>query len=388
MANLPRMQGAPLLPSLGIVRAVLRLASTAGLLAALGCAADPASPSTSAPQPGPQPAPTAWYFPPVTGTAWSTARPAEAGFDSTALASAVDWAMAQASDAVVLLWRGRIVAERYAPGVTASTRGPVFSAGKTITGALIGQLAAEGRLQLDSSVTRYLGPGWSRVAPPAQERTITVRHLLAMASGLDDSLRTVVPPGSRFYYNNPAYYQLFGVLEAASGQTVPTLAAAHLFSRIGMPLALAFPSTDTGEPGFIFTMPAREFARFGLLVLRHGRWDTTVVLQDSAFLAKARQPSGTDNPAYGWLWWLNGSTTYRTPGPYALPVGAGPLFPAAPPDLVAALGKDDKKLYLVPSLDLVLVRLGDRAPISGGVSPAAISTFDNAFWTRLMAARR
>jgi hypothetical protein len=55
---------------------------------------------------------------------------------------------------------------------------------------------------------------------------------------------------------------------------------------------------------------------------------------------------------------------------------------------VAALGKDDKKLYLVPSLDLVLVRLGDRAPISGGVSPAAISTFDNALWTRLMAARR
>jgi hypothetical protein len=46
-------------------------------------------------------------------------------------------------------------------------------------------------------------------------------------------------------------------------------------------------------------MPAREFARFGLLVLRHGRWDATVVLQDSAFLARARQPSGADNPAYG-----------------------------------------------------------------------------------------
>ena len=55
-----------------------------------------------------------------------------------------------------------------------------------------------------------------------------------------------------------------------------------------------------------------------------------MVLQDSAFLVRARQPSGTDNPAYGWLWWLNGSTTYRTPGPYALPVGAGPLVPAAP----------------------------------------------------------
>lgn len=386
-----RLHATPI-PMDRLPRTIPRRAATAALLAtlgcALGCAADPAVAPTPAPPPVTQPAPSAWYTPPLTGTAWTTVRPADAGFDSTALASALDWAMAQNSDAVVMLWRGRLLAERYAPGVTATTRGPVFSAGKTITGALVGQLAAEGRLHLDSSVTRYLGAGWSRMTSPALERAITVRHLLAMASGLDDSLRTVAPPGARFYYNNPAYYQLFGVLEAAAGQPLSQVATSRLFSRIGMPLALAFPSTDTGEPGFIYTMPAREFARFGLLVLRHGRWDGTTVLQDSAFLARARQPSGTDNPAYGWLWWLNGSSAHRTPGPYLLPTNAGPLFPAAPADLVAALGKDDKKLYLVPSLDLVFVRLGDRAPISGGISPAAISTFDNALWTRLMAARR
>jgi CubicO group peptidase (beta-lactamase class C family) len=365
-----------------------RRASIAGLAAGLlatiaACTAD--SPSAPAP-PTPPPA---WYFPPTTGTTWTTARPADAGFDSTALASALDWAMAQNSDAVLVLWRGRLVAERYASGITATTRGPVFSAGKTITGALVHQLAAEGRLHLDSSVTRYLGAGWSRVASPPAERAITVRHLLAMASGLDDSLRTVVPiPGTRFYYNNPAYYQLFGVLEAASGQTVPQLAAARLFGPIGMPLALAVPSTDTGEPGYVFAMPAREFARFGLLVLRHGRWDTTPVLTDSAALTQARRPSGTDNAAYGWLWWLNGSASHRTPGPYALPATPGAMFPAAPSDMAAALGKDDKKLYLVPSLDLVVVRTGDRAPISGSTSPDAISSFDNAFWTRLMSARR
>jgi hypothetical protein len=56
--------------------------------------------------------------------------------------------------------------------------------------------------------------------------------------------------------------------------------------------------------------------------------------------------------------------------------------------MAAALGKDDKKLYLVPSLDLVVVRTGDRAPISGSTSPDAVSSFDNAFWTRLMSARR
>jgi CubicO group peptidase (beta-lactamase class C family) len=358
------------------------LAAALAVFTLIACA----SAEPSAPAAGPATPPS--YFPPISTAEWAAATPADAGFNAARLDSALAWAGQQQSDAVIILWRGRLVTERYWRGFTATTRGPVFSAGKTITSALVGQLAAEGRLHLDSAVTRYLGAGWSRAASPATERAITVRHLLGMASGLDDSLRTVTGAGPRFYYNNPAYYQLFGVLEAASGRTLPELFTDRLGTRIGMPLTIAFPNTDTGEPGYIFTMPAREFARFGLLVLHHGRWNGTTVLQDSAFLAQARRPSGSDNAAYGWLWWLNGSASHRTPGPYTLPTTAGSLFPNAPSDLAAALGKDDKKLYVVPSLELVVVRLGDRAPISGVVSPDAISTFDNEFWRRLMLARQ
>jgi CubicO group peptidase (beta-lactamase class C family) len=361
-------------------RSLFLLASAAALIA--GC--NGATSDVTAPPP---PGAVDWYFPPTDGSAtWATVRPAEASLDSVALAAALDWAMTQETDAIVVLWRGRLVAERYADGVNTTTRGPVFSAGKTITAALVGQLAHEGRLHLDSSVTRYLGPGWSRAG--TAEAGITVRHLLAMASGLDDSLRVVVPPGDRFYYNNPAYYQLFGILEQAAGRTLPQIATDRLFTPVGMTRAIALQNTDTGEPGWIFWMSARDFARFGLLMLRHGRWNGTPILSDSAFLARARTWSGTDNRAYGWLWWLNGSSSYRTPGPYALPTRNGPLFPAAPNDLVSALGKDDKKLYLVPSRDLVIVRLGDRAPVSGAASPAAISSFDNEWWTRLSAALR
>jgi CubicO group peptidase (beta-lactamase class C family) len=355
----------------------------------VGCAAgDRTAPGDpSSPAPGqPPPATGSWYFPPLTGTAWATVRPADAGFDSVALAGALEWAGTQRSTAVVVLWRGRLVAERYWEGWSATTVGPWFSAGKTVTSALVTHLAAEGRLSLDAPVRTLLGPGWSRA--PLSEPQVTVRHLLAMASGLDDSLAFVAPPGGRFHYNNPAYYQLFGVLEQAAGQPVPQLASTLLFSRIGMARTLALPSTDTGEPGFVFAGPARDFARFGLLLLQHGRWAGTTVLRDSATLAQGRRWSGTDNQSYGWLWWLNGGGSHRTPGPYLLPTRAGPLVPSAPPDLVAALGKDDKKLYLVPSRDLVVVRLGERAPISGSVSPAAVSTFDDAFWARLGAALR
>ena len=330
------------------------------------------------------PATSALYFPPVDGASWETVSPRTAGLDSTALHAALDWAGAQESFGVVVLWRGRLVAERYWQGWNPTTRGPLFSAGKTITSALVTQMVAEGRLSLDASVSSILGAGWSRAT--AGEASVTVRHLMSMASGLDDSLRTVVAPGATFYYNNPAYYQLFAVLEQVSGLSVPNLAAARIFTPIGMTRALAFANTDTGEPGYIFASSARDFARFGLLLQAAGRWNGIAVLTDSAALSQSRRYSGTSNQSYGWLWWLNGGVSHRTPGSYLLPTNPGPLIPSAPSDLVAALGLDDKKLYLVPSRELVIVRLGDRAPISGGASPEAGSGFDDEFWQRLSAA--
>jgi CubicO group peptidase (beta-lactamase class C family) len=325
------------------------------------------------------------YFP-TADARWETVRPAVAGFDSARLASALDWAGAQNSAAVVVLWRGRLVMERYWQSWDSDTRGPYFSAGKTITAALMLELVRAGDVSLDAPVSRYLGPGWSRMT--SEEEAVTVRRLLSMSSGTNDSLRRVVSPtAGRFYYNNPAYYQLFGIIAAAARQSVPVVAATRLFAPIGMSRTLLVSSVDTGEPGYIFWGSARDFARFGLLMLNHGRWNGAQVLADSALLARARQPSGTDNASYGWLWWLNGGASFRTPGPYLVPTLRGPLWPSAPADLTAALGKDDKKLYVVPSLDLVVVRLGERAPVSGGVSPEAISTFDNELWIRLMGAR-
>ena len=119
-------------------------------------------------------------------------------------------------------------------------------------------------------------------------------------------------------------------------------------------------------------------ARFGLFILARGNWNGTQVL-DTAYFRRMTTPSQPLNRSYGYLWWLNGQPSYQLPGSQVtLP---GPLIPAAPSDLIAALGKNDQKIYVVPSLGLVVVRQGQSA----GASRLAASSFDNELWTKIMA---
>ena len=85
------------------------------------------------------------------------------------------------------------------------------------------------------------------------------------------------------------------------------------------------PNVDTGEPGWILSSTARDMARFGLLALHRGRWNGVPILADSAWFASSWRGTPPDNAGYGLLWWLNGSTNYRPPGPYLLPSPSRPL---------------------------------------------------------------
>jgi CubicO group peptidase (beta-lactamase class C family) len=380
------------MPRLTMLPRLIRRTAPLLLATAVACGGDGSTVAGTAPLPAPITPPASVdprtlpaYFPPTTGAVWDTLAPSRLGYDTAALRAAVDWAGTQQSTAVVILWRGRIIAERYWKGWTIEKDSIIASAGKSVLSALIGELARQRRLSIDSTATRYLGAGWSR--SPTTESRITVRQLLGMMSGLDDSLKLVALPGNRFYYNNPAYYQLFGVAAAAAGQSVQASSKALLFDRIGMSSANWRLNIDTGELGLILSCSARDMARFGLLALNRGRWNGTQVLADSSWYATSWRSAPPDNGGYGFLWWLNGSTSYRGPGPYLLPSVQGPLVPSAPSDMVAALGKGDKKIYVVPSLELVVVRHGEEADAAQG-NPLAISAFDEQWWRRLKLAFR
>lgn len=118
-------------------------------------------------------------------------------------------------------------------------------------------------------------------------------------------------------------------------------------------------------------------ARFGLLNLNNGNWENESILGDMNYLEAMKNSSQDLNKSYGHLWWLNGKENYRAPG--SQEVFTGSLIPNAPADTYAGLGKNDQKLYIVPSKGLVVVRMGEAA----GDELLGPSSFDKELWEQI-----
>ena len=132
----------------------------------------------------------------------------------------------------------------------------------------------------------------------------------------------------------------------------------------------------TGYNNVYYSTP-RSMARFGLLLLSKGKWKEEMILPDAHYLDAQINSSQTLNPSYGYLTWLNGKANYMLPQTQVNFDGA--LIPNAPSDTYAALGKNDQKIYVVPSQGLVIIRMGESA----GLPHLATSSFDNELWERL-----
>ena len=117
-------------------------------------------------------------------------------------------------------------------------------------------------------------------------------------------------------------------------------------------------------------------ARFGLLTLNNGNWNGTQIV-NSAFLNQATSTSQNINLSYGYLWWLNGKSSYHLPQTQLQFNGS--LIATAPNDMYCALGKDDQKIYVIPSKKMVVIRMGDAADSEN----LALSNFDETLWTKI-----
>jgi CubicO group peptidase (beta-lactamase class C family) len=327
------------------------------------------------------------YFP-FTDAAWARVSPAEAGWNETALAGALEYAGTRQSSGVVVLLGGRILAERHwdvagPAGYTRTRQGrtpeghsieDVASAQKSIVAFLAGVAERERLLSLDTAVDRYLGQRWSKAAAAAESQ-ITVRHLMTMTSGLDDSLAYRQPAGAEWRYNTGAYSRMIPILEKAAGADIAALTERWLTGPTGMASSRwvtrpwAVGNDAANAIGFATT--ARDLARFGLLVLNRGAWRDRDLLQNPSYLDRMLAPSQTLNRSYGLLWWLNGQSGMLAGGRRH-----ASLIPGAPSDLVAAVGAMGRKCYVVPSLQLVVTRIG--------ADPG--EAFDEELWTRLMTA--
>ncbi len=320
-----------------------------------------------------------YYFPPLTGEIWDGKSPAQLGWDTMKLNEAFNYAGSKSTYGLIVLQNGKIVKEQYWNNWTKDTRYYIASAGKSVVAFLMGIAQQENLLNINDKSSQYLGLGWTSLSPD-KENLITLRHQLTMTTGLDDGVSNnnctddtcliyKADAGSRWAYHNAPYLLLQSVLSNASGKTFNQYSKEKLFDKLGMPKSLWYNGT--------MWCTTREAARFGSLILNKGNWNGIDLLNDQNYFDAMTNTSQTYNSSYGYLWWLNGKTSFMVPTSQL--VFQGPLVPDAPADMIMALGKDDKKIYVVPSLNLVAVRLGDAAE-NVTLGP---SSFDNEFWRRL-----
>jgi CubicO group peptidase (beta-lactamase class C family) len=325
----------------------------------------------------------ALYFPATTGTVWETTSPVDLGWNLAELNSLNPYLQSKNTKAFIILKNGKIVTEQYFGTFTRDSLWYWASAGKTVTSLLAGIAQQEGKLNIQLPTSQYLGNGWTS-APQNKELLITVKNQLTMTTGLDDGvvdadctlpncLQYKADAGTRWAYHNAAYTLLDKVLENATGSTFNQYYQNKLRDPIGMN-GIWIKSVNSNN---VLYSNARSMARFGLLLLNKGKWNTTAILGDESYFNSMVSTSQNLNLSYGYLTWLNGKNSSMVPGfQTVFPVQ---LIPNAPGDLYAALGKNDQKIYVVPSQNLVIIRMGNAA----GTPQFAVSGFDNELWGKL-----
>lgn len=321
------------------------------------------------------------YFPSNTDTVWQTTSLSGLGWNQSAVEPLKDYLIQKNTKSFMILVNGRIVMEVYFDGHTSTSSWQWNSAGKTLVSATTGIAQQEGLLNINSKVSQYLGAGWTS-EPIEKENLITSKHLLTMTSGIDDASELVIKSnltyladaGTRWSYHN-VFQKLMDAVAAASNQEFESYFNARLKTKIGM--------DGYWNNGIIFKVyhsTTRSMARFGVLALNKGKWKDEQIINQS-FFTESISSSQNINPAYGYLWWLNGKTSFMVPGGQA--VFQGLLVPNAPADMYAAMGAEDQRIYVIPGKNMVVIRMGNASNPSD--PDFAVSGFDNELWAKINA---
>ncbi len=258
------------------------------------------------------------YFPPNISNTWDTISPSAIGWCQPGIDSLYSYLAQTGTDAFIVLKDGKIVLEKYFGSFTVDSTHYWASAGKSLIAMLTGIAQDKALVNINSPVSNYLGNGWS-AAPAAKESLVTLRHLLTMTSGFNDKpaapcdnestaascLQYLTDTSQRWAYHTGAYQQLQGVIAAASGSSINAFTNTNINNRIGM--------TGLWVNG-VYYSKARSMARFGLLALNKGVWAGDSILKSRTYWNAMINTSQPYNDAYGYLWWLNGKSSFMSPG--------------------------------------------------------------------------
>lgn len=305
---------------------------------------------------------------------WSVGDAAAHGFDPAALEDAAAYAESEESHCLLVVKDGELIFERYFGDANADMPMKSWSVAKSHVAAIVGIALGRGELgSLDDSIATYL----PELADDPRN-AITLRHLLTMTAGvyagvLEDmagmfsakdmtakALATTAQsePGSAWEYSNVAV-QLFDPIFRSFGVRADDYAREHLWEPIGMDAQWL--TDPAGNPALYMNVIAtcRDHARFGYLMLHRGCWDGEQVVPE-AWVDEATAQSQDMNAGYGYYFWRGaGDPTLDLVD--SSPLDRGALHPGAPDDAFCAVGLGGQVIEVVPSLDLVVVRMGHAA---------------------------
>ncbi|MFC2950381.1 serine hydrolase domain-containing protein [Marinicaulis aureus] len=288
---------------------------------------------------------------------------------------AADYNAKKGGVSLVVLKQGRLEFEDYPNKGGPDKAFELASGTKSFSGVIAAAAIVDGLLSLDERAADTL-PEWRSDPQKAQ---ITIRQLLSLTSGIESTgvfrpptyddaiaLPVVTPPGTAFEYG-PVNFQIFGEimrrkLRNFDGGAYQN-AVDYLQARILNPLDIH--PAQWNERGGYPTMPsgadltAREWARFGQFVLQGGAWKGMQLVDPTAL---AENFTGSDvNAGYGLTWWLNEQPSKETLDASRTMTVASDMFThprrgELPGDLFMAAGAGGQRLYIIPSMDLVIVR--------------------------------
>jgi CubicO group peptidase (beta-lactamase class C family) len=303
-----------------------------------------------------------------------------AGLDDAKLRQAIDRHFAEpgpekkkCTRAVVVVYDGRLVAERYAPGFHKNLPLLGWSMAKSVTNAVLGIMVQKGMIDVRKPAPV---PEWNTSGDP--RRAITVDQLLRMSSGLAfeeiykplHGVTTMLygsrdfgafaagqpletQPDRKWHYSSGTANLLARLIRQtleAAGQNSLSFIHRELFDRLGMTSAVfeCDPSGTFVGSSYLIATP-RDWARFGLLYLRDGIWQGQRVLPEGWVTYSSTPTPLASRGQYGALFWLNAGSASNP---------ADRIWPRLPADAFFADGYHGQRVVIIPSRKLVVVRFG------------------------------
>jgi CubicO group peptidase (beta-lactamase class C family) len=273
--------------------------------------------------------------------------------------------------AIVVIFDGKLVAEKYAPGFSKDSRLTGWSMTKSLTGALTGILVKQGKLDPEAPAPVA---EWADAKDP--RHSITLKHLLQQSSGLDfledyskysDATRMLFmradmgtytatrdlkdKPGTVFSYTSGNTNLISRIIRKTVGEKdYHAFPYEALFYKLGMYSAIMEPDAAGNFVGSSYCYAtARDWGRFGLFYLNNGSINGEQLLPENWVASSITPAPATKKGEYGYQLWLNRGADAN---------GSARSYPRLPSDMFFADGFEGQNIFVVPSAKLVVVRLG------------------------------